>query len=222
MLDCIKSSGTEIQQVRKAYPFLNIHLSDNVDVIYHRDSIYRIMVTAGQNLMDGIITEQEGTTLYIRNENRCNWVRSFKNKYTVDLFAPSLSKVSMYGSGEFKTNDTLYSTDFTCESWNASGSANLLLNVFKCTLANHIGRTDIHASGSTEVSYVYINDTGVLDAGSLITKYCYIRSSTTGRCAVNANFEIGAEIKSVGDIYYYGNPTKVESQISGTGKLIAL
>lgn len=222
MLDCMKSAGLEVKQIRKAAPFLNINLKDNIDVIYHRDSVYRIMVTAGQNLVDGIITELEGNTLYIRNENRCNWVRNFKNKYTVDVFAPALNKVSMYGSGEFRTVDTLIADEFTCESWNASGTAQLLLSTTRCWLINHIGRADIHASGSTYVCFVNINETGVLDASNLVSKHCYIRSSTLGRCMVYSYYEIGAEIKSAGDIYYYGQPVVVSSTISGTGKLVAL
>jgi hypothetical protein len=222
LFDCVKSTGDEVTQVRKAFPFFIIDLKDNVDVIYRQDSVYRIKVTAGVHLIDGIITELNGNTLYIRNENRCNWVRSFSNKFTVEISAPTLGKVSMYGSGTFKTIDTIYSADFTCESWNASGSADLLLRTDECSLINHIGRADMNARGFSGMAFVYFNDTGVLDAGNLETNNCYIRSSTTGKCTVNVRHDLGAELRSVGDIYYYGSPGTITRDITGTGKLIPL
>lgn len=222
MLDCLKSTGDEVTLVRQAAAFSVINMKDNVDVVYRYDSVFRIRVTAGQHLIDGVITELEGNTLYIRNENRCNWVRSFKNKYTVEISAPSVEKVLSYGSGDFRSIDTITSPRFTFESWNGSGSIKLLLRSDESTLINHIGRTDITASGTSRVSFVTINDTGVLDASGLVTDHCYIRSNSTGRCTVNARYEIGAEINSIGDIYYYGRPSTINRTITGQGQLIAV
>src|SRR5689334_18323193 len=84
LFDCFKSAGKSVTENRAATPFTNINLTNNVDLIINPDTTFYIKVTAGDNLIDGIITELQGTTLYIRNENRCNWMRSFKNTYTVE------------------------------------------------------------------------------------------------------------------------------------------
>ena len=80
MLDCFKSAGSTITENRTATPFINIELKDNVDLIINPNSTPYIKVTAGENLIDGIITELSGNTLYVRNENKCSWMRSFKNR----------------------------------------------------------------------------------------------------------------------------------------------
>lgn len=220
LLDCMTSTGKVITEHRKPGSFTKLNMMDNVDVIYHYDTICKITVTAGQNLMDGIITELAGNTLYIRNENKCNWMRSFKNTYTVDVYTPEIMNVQMFGSGDFTTVDTLHTSDFFLESWNASGSALVLLNCDQSHLINNIGRMDITASGKAGVSFIYINDTGVLNAQEFKSDYCYIRSSTTGKCSVSANIALGVEIRSVGNIYYFGSPQQIDRDITGSGKLI--
>ena len=221
LLDCMTSTGKVITEHRKPGSFTKLNVKDNVDVIYHYDTICKLTVTAGQNLIDGIITELEGNTVYIRNENKCNWVRSFKNTYTIDVYAPEIENVQMFGSGDFTTADTLRTADFFLESWNASGSAMVFLYCDQSHLINNIGRMDITAKGKTRVSFIYINDTGVLNAQELKSDYCYIRSSTTGKCSVAANIALGVEIRSVGNVYYFGNPQQIDQDITGSGNLIS-
>ncbi len=220
LLDCLRSTGQDVTEFRKKDYFDKINLKDNIDVVFHRDTLFRIEVMAGQNLIDGIITEQSGSTIYIRNENRCNWMRSFKNKYTVHIYSPTISKVDAYGAGDFICADTIVCPEFSFDSWNASGTANLLFHCDKIHLNNNIGRMTFNAIGFSAVSFYYINDTGVLDAHELQSDLVYIRSVTTGFCKVNVQKELGVEIRYTGNIYYYGNPYKIDQQITGAGQLV--
>jgi hypothetical protein len=36
------------------------------------------------------------------------------------------------------------------------------------------------------------------------------------------NNELGVEIDNIGNVYYKGNPTKIDAKISGGGKLIKM
>jgi hypothetical protein len=218
--DCLKSTGNEVTIYREARPFTNLDLKDNVDVILHTDTSFFIRVTAGEHLIDGIITELSGNTLYIRNENRCNWMRSFKNKYTVEIGMNQPEKIASYGSGSIVCKDTIRTSDFSYDSWNASGNINLLVNVTNLHLANNTGRIDLRVAGRAEVSFEYINDTGVFDGSELITNYTYIGNSSTGDCHVHVEREFSAGITHTGNIYYSGNPYRVDKLGNGSGKLI--
>jgi hypothetical protein len=220
VFDCFTSTGKTITQYRNPGTFTRIELKNSIDLVLYPDTIPFIHVTAGEHLVDGIITELEGNTLYIRNENRCNWVRSFENTYTVKIGMRDLVDIEYFGSGEIRCLDTIRSKEFTFNSWNGSGSIYLLMNCEKSHINNNAGRVDIHASGIVGVSYIYIHDTGLIDAGGLETGFTFIRNSSTGDCSVFVTKEIEAEIKYYGNIYYRGNPYRVLKTGSGEGKLI--
>lgn len=221
LLDCTKSTGKEVTEYRSASAFKNIHLSDNVDLIIYPDTTPFIRVTAGQNLIDGIITELDGNTLYIRNENRCNWVRSFKNKYTVETGMLQPELISHYGSGSIQCKDTIRFDGFTFDNWDGSGSINLLLNCSSTNLNIHVGSCDLSASGISGVSYLYANGTGVADLSQLETGYSYLKNSSTGDVRVRVTKELGATISHTGNVYYTGNPYRIDKNITGSGQLIA-
>lgn len=220
MLDCFKSAGSTITENRTATPFINIELKDNVDLIINPNTTPYIKVTAGENLIDGIKTELSGNTLYIRNENKCNWMRSFKNTYTVEVGVDKPAKIFYEGSGDINCKDTIRTDEFIFDSFNGSGSINFLFNCKKTHLKNHIGRCDINAKGISGENIIYVNDTGVMDVSNLETSYTYIRSSTTGDCRIRVNNELGYEILYTGNIYFTGNATIVSELVEGTGKLI--
>ncbi|TAH44356.1 MAG: DUF2807 domain-containing protein [Bacteroidetes bacterium] len=222
MLDCFRSTGKTITQYRYAGSFTKIELKNSINLQLYSDTTSFIQVTAGEHLVDGIITELEGNTLYIRNENRCNWVRTFENEYTVKIGMPNIEHISYFGSGEIRCMDTLRTKEFTFDSWNGSGSIYFLFNCEKTHLNNNAGRTDIHVKGKSGVSFVYIHDTSSLDASEMESGYTYIRNSSTGDCKIFVTKELGAEIKYSGNIYYRGNPYQISLDRSGDGELIKI
>jgi hypothetical protein len=220
LFDCFTSTGKTIVQHREAGVFSNIDLKNSIDLIIYPDTTPFIQVEAGEHLIDGIITELDGNTLYIRNENKCNWVRSFENKYIVRIGMRDPEHISYYGSGEIRCMDTIRTREFTFDSWNGSGSIYLLFHCEKTHINNSAGRTDIHARGISGVSYVYIHDTAMLDASELESGYTFIRNSSTGDCHVYVSKEIEAEIIYSGSIYYSGSPYRVVKSGEGSGKLV--
>ncbi len=220
MLDCFKSAGKTTSQSRPVTAFSKIDLKNNVDLVIVPNSPFYVKVTAGENLVDGIITELSGNTLYIRNENRCNWMRSFSNTYTVEIGMDFPEKIDYYGSGNISCKDTIRTNEFYFDCWNGSGTINLLFNSDKTHINNNVGRADFHLEGYSGVNYIYLNDVATLDAEKLKTFYTYIRNRSTGDCRINVKEELGAEIEYVGNIYYTGKPNSINQSISGEGKLI--
>lgn len=221
LLDCFTSTGSTITQYRNPGIFSKIDLKHSIDLEIYPDTTPFIHVTAGEHLADGIITELSGNTLYIRNENKCNWVRSFDNQYTVKIGMKDPVHISYSGSGNIRCMDTIRTKEFTFDSWNGSGSIHFLFNCEKTHINNNAGRVDIHAAGFSGVSYVYMHDTGTLHAASLETGFTFIRNSSTGDCDIQVSKELEAEIKYYGSIYYTGNPYRVVKTGNGEGRLIS-
>ena len=220
LLDCFKSAGKSITESRPVTAFTKIDLKNNVDLVIVPNSPFYIKVTAGENLIEGIITELSGNTLYIRNENRCNWMRSFSNTFTVEIGMDFPEKIDYYGSGDITCKDTIRTSEFFIDCWNGSGTINLLFNSAKTHINNNVGRADFHIQGYSGVNYIYLNDVATLNAENLITFYTYIKNKSTGDCRINVKEELGAEIEYVGNIYYTGKPHSITQSILGEGKLI--
>lgn len=219
LFDCLKSTGDEITERRNGSAFTKIVMHDDVDLLLYSDTTQFITVYAGSHLIEGIITEIENNILYIRNENKCNWTRSFNNKYTVTIGMRDPEKIEVYGSGNITCLDTIRTPEFTFDSWNSSGSFNLLFNNPKIHINNNIGRADFHASGFSDVAFAYVNDVATLDFSNLNTNLFYLTSSTTGDCKIKVDKELEVYLKYTGDVYYTGNVYKVTPTITGSGKL---
>ncbi len=222
MFDCFKSTGETVTESRDVSAFSDIELDDNVDLIIHPNSAPYIKVTAGENLIDGIITELSGNKLYIRNENRCNWVRSFKNKFQVEIGIDQPQHIVYYGSGDITCIDSIKTPEFYFDCTNGSGSINFLLNNKKSEIRNHTGRIDIHLKGNSESAILFVNDVATLDATELSLETAHVRNSSTGDMKVNVISELSVEILYNGNIYYSGNPVITSTNITGTGKLIQI
>jgi len=220
MLDCFKSAGKVETESRDATAFVNINLQNNVDLVIVPNSTPYIKVTAGENLIDGIITELSGNTLYIRNENRCNWVRSFNNTFTVEVGMNLPEKIDYYGSGNVSCKDSIRTDEFTFECWNGSGTIELLFYSTKVHVNNNIGRADFKLKGSCAVSYIYMNDVATINAEDLQSSYTFITNRSTGDARINVNKELSAEIDYIGNIYYTGKPYSISKTITNEGQLI--
>lgn len=219
MGDCFKSTGKIVTEQRVIAAFNAIDLYDNIDLNYHYSTKYKLEVTAGENLQEQIKTKIEDGVLIIENDNKCNWVRSYKKKITVNLYAPTFTDFTFYGSGEIVFRDTLKNNTFKLNLWNASGNLYLKLKCDYIELKSHTGPGFIQATGDCRGLVTYLNGIGVLDAANLISQDALVINRKTGRMIVNCQQKMQAEIEGRGNIEYYGNPI-IELKDSGSGELI--
>ena len=220
MCDCLKSTGSNTTDYRNISGFTKIDLHNNVDLIITPGKTFDCKVTAGRHLVDMITTEVSGQTLVIKNKNKCNWVRSFKNKFTVEVSMPVLEALYYDGSGTVTSTDTIRTGYFTMNGWNCSGSVRLLLNCQAAWLALNSGTSDLTATGYSGTSYIYSGSTGPLHCHNLSSDFTYITNNSTNDCYVSVQKEMNADLPLTGNIYYSGKPYHIQKQLTGTGKLI--
>jgi hypothetical protein len=218
--DCFTNSGQQVTESRPAGIIEKIELWDNVNLVLIPGSSPQIIVEAGENIMDAVTTEITNGTLVIRNTMQCNWVRNFNKELTVFVTAPQLSEIRYEGSGDISTRSQLNLDSLQLSIWGGAGSFNLDLNVTRLNLAQHYGTVDLHVSGRAYITTIFSNSFGPFYCDSLVSNIIYIRNSGTNNCYVHPLHVLEAEITSVGDIYYSGNPYDVKSVITGSGKLV--
>ena len=219
--DCITSAGSMRSEERIVGDFHTVDLDDRVDLVIEERTFGSVSVEAGSNLMGQIATEVSDGTLKIRNEMRCNWVRSFKPRVTVHVPVDEVAKLVLRGTGNVSCTDTIIRDGFELEQWSALGSARLWLKVGNCSVALHTGAGDVTVSGTcSNQANLFSGIQGSIDASGLRARYVNVNNSGIAdiRCWVDVALDV--QLRDVGDVYYRGEPGSVQSDVTGSGSLI--
>jgi Putative auto-transporter adhesin, head GIN domain len=216
---CGKSTG-EIQTfTRDLAAFEKMNVYDKIQLELKPSSVNRATITCGKNLVDFIITENQGNELTIRNENKCDFLRSYKKEIKIVLEFTSLSKINFVGAGNVTCTDTIKQSYFEVIGEGCSGDFNLLVNTDSIRFTLATGNSNVNLSGKTNLAYFYSGGTSIIDASKMAAKVCLANNSGTGDFKLNAIDYLYAQIEEFGNIYYSGNPS-VDKKGSGRGQLI--
>jgi len=218
--DCYTNTGPQVTQSRTAGSFSSIELYDNVNLVLVPGTNPELKVEAGKNIIEAITTVIENDTLKIHNTMSCNWVRNFNKEITVYATAPELREIRYEGSGDICNQGRLTCDSLQISVWGGAGSFELDLEVTKLNLALHYGTVDFHVKGKSLITTIFANSYGPFYCNDLISNIVYIRNSGTNNCFIHAVHILEAEITSVGDINYTGNPYDVKATITGSGRLV--
>jgi len=220
--DCFQSTGSIRTEERFLAEIKSIELDDRINLFltFSEDDEYQIRVKAGKNLLDGITTSVEQGNLLIKNENKCNWVRSFDKEMDVFITLPDLDLLTYRGSGEIKFMNELKTDSFLLESWNASGNLSFQIDASYLGLKLNTGPANVNCSGKASQLVAFSNGLGRLDAKGVAAERVLAINENIGSIAVSADTFLQAEIKGSGDIEYYGSP-QIQLEQIGSGQLIS-
>lgn len=219
--DCVTSTGPPREEERAVGPFHRVVLEDRVDLVLEDRMAGTVNVVAGGNLLDQVVTEVEGGTLTVRNENRCNWVRSFKPRITVRVPMDAVVELELRGTGNVSAVDTVRQPVFRIEQRNAQGTVELGLAVDTCYVGLHTGAGDVRLSGTCGVAYLYSGFMGPIDAGALAAQEVNVNNSGVADIICRAQQRLNAQLFDVGDVRYYGDPV-LQATVSGSGQVVRL
>lgn len=220
-LDCFKATGDDITENRNSGEFNKIILRDNVNLIITQDTINKITVTAGDKIIDKVITRISDGALNIENNNTCNWVRSFDREIIVNVTVKELTQIEYRGSGDINSSNIIKSDSLVLNVWEGAGKVDLEIDVHRNYIYFHIGTADIFYKGNTHLSYITAASFGPVDAIELNNVFTYISNEGSNNCYVNTNLHLGATITSIGNIYYKGDP-EISLNDTGEGALIKM
>lgn len=219
--DCFSQPGKTIIEEREVSYFDDLEMYDNINVILVEGDDFTINVEGGENLIDAVKTEITDSTLVIRNTLICNWVRSYSTELTVIITAPALATIRYESSGDLITRGKLNVESLAINVWGGAGTINMDVSSRWLGLALHYGTTDIHVKGTSSNTSIYANSFGPFYCSELISNNVYIKNFGTNDCHVFAHDILEAEISSVGNIFYKGNPRLVSCYDHGNGNLIS-
>lgn len=161
--------------------------------------------------------DYSGDKLVIKNRDKWNWKSSGKSEITIYITMKEINRLSVSGSGDLIGKNKIKTDDLTLS---VSGSGDIKLDVDSEEMDLRIsGSGGISLNGSSSEMDARISGSGKVKAEDMEVKVFKASISGSGTCYITALEEINANISGSGTVYYSGNPDKVISNSSGSGKV---
>ena len=196
--DRITGSGNVKTEDRQLTGFTKVSTQGSTNVFITQGTSFKVSVKAYENLVPYLETEVVNGTLEVHYKDNTN-VKNDNAEVYVTM--PSLAGTFISGSAGIAVEGIFSGTQLNAS---ISGSGNI-------DFANGAyDNVDYQSSGS-----------GNLGAFGLTAKHAAIAISGSGNASITATESLDVHISGSGTVYYKGNPEEVNSEISGSGKLIS-
>lgn len=219
--------GPSITKNFQTKPFKKIVVKGPHTVRFTQSDTFSIKVTAPEETMNYLLIESDGQTLHISNNRKDSdngVIRIFNyvdDSSIIEIQAPSLSAIGMFGSGEFITTDSLSAETFEV-TVSGSGEINLQKVSSKKADITVTGSGDVTMGElTTETANITVTGSGdIALKGKNINK---TKMDVTGSGDISITFdncnEATAGVTGSGDITLKGTLRNLKKSISGSGEV---
>ncbi len=222
---CFKSTG-ELKSIDYTFEsFDTISLYDDIKYTLVPDTIFKVEVEGGENLIQHVNVIYENNALKVLNENKCNFLRSFKEKVEVKIHVQDLNYIHFEGSEYLISSDTLHASELRFFIRDGAGDVDLTVkNGYTSGVVSH-GWGNFTLRGETIFAYLNCNTNSSCDTRLLkVTNELRVNSNTQGDMYVDVSetniFE--GVINQKGNIFYEGTPLNTFFTINNEGDIIDL
>jgi hypothetical protein len=222
---CFKGKGEESS--------LEVAFDNNIDSLILYDDIFytlvqgkesKVTLSGGENLLEHIEIVSDNGTLTIRNKNKCNFLRSFKNKIHALIYVDSIGSIHYEGTSELRSQDTLFSNELRLSITDGAGDVELTLkNAYTSAIITHgFGNFTLH--GETSSAFLNCSTNSYCDTRSFkVNQSLIVNSNTVANMLINVNSSyLEAVIHQNGDVKYIGTPLSKVVKRLGKGRLVDL
>ncbi|MEJ2584542.1 MAG: DUF2807 domain-containing protein [Robiginitalea sp.] len=213
----IRGNGNMVTEERNVGSYDEVSVSGWFDVELTSGEEGRLTLYGEENLLEYLETEVKNGRLQIKTRPGYNLQSSSWKSGGIRITVPveDLRAVTMSGSGDIKGKTKLVSDYFEVTM---SGSGDMALEIeadqTEVTLS---GSGDIDLEGSSVKLEVRVSGSGDVNAYGLSAREVDAVVSGSADIKVTATEYIKARVSGSGDIYYRGNPEKIDTRASGSG-----
>ncbi len=220
---CLKKSGDNTKRIVNPGDFSRVYLKEHLSYVMIQDTANYVVVDGGENLVGFVNCAIDGDELVVSNENKCKFLRYKTGKITVEIHFINLTSL-VYQGTELLTNRNNWNfNQISIELKDTGGTMDLTnFNGNSLKLLNSHGWGDITLSGSANFlradmlgnGYFDSRNFNVQDSISVISNSSTISKLNSNSCLLKA------QLKSSGDIWYYGYPLQIWKEELGEGELV--
>lgn len=177
----------------------------------------KVEIECDDDQFDEIEFDYSNGRLKIKNEDNWSWGSSRKSDVDIYITMKDINKLSVSGSGDMIGKNKINSDDL---SLSVSGSGDIELDVVSNEVDLRIsGSGSVRLNGTSNEMDAKISGSGKVKAEDMEVKVFKASISGSGTCYITASEEVNANISGSGTVYYSGNPDRVISNSSGSGKV---
>lgn len=210
----IHGNGNVITQERPASTFTSVAVSSGIDVYLIPGNTEKIEVEADENIQNLIITEVKDGVLNIYSEKHINNAK----KMNVYLTFKQLTEIRANGGSDVYTKNPL---NLNSLSVMMNGGSDINLDgAFKTLTIDLNGGSDAVLTGSGGKVTFNANGGSDLKASGFPVDECSIVAVGGSDAWVNVKNTLNVQAVGGSDVYYSGDPKKVQSEVRGGSDLI--
>ncbi len=178
----------------------------------------KVEIECSDRDFDEIEFRERGDALIIENRDRnWGWRGMRGSDITVYVTMRDISKIAVSGSGDLEGENVFKTGDLRLS---VSGSGNLSVEAQGDDMDLRVsGSGNLEVAGEADFVDASISGSGKIRGEDLVARTLDASISGSGSIYISAEEEIAARISGSGNIYYRGNPDKVRSSSSGSGKV---
>lgn len=219
---CFKSTGDPTTLEIPVENFDRLMLHPHVAYELIQDSLNKVVIRGGKNLVKHIECKVSDNLLEITNTNKCAFLRNAKKELVVEIHCTSVSNIHYEGTEYLKSIGTIRSDYFTLLIRDGAGPVDLTMQsiVIDADISHGWGDYTLH--GTTQIARIGARSNGYCNVFDLnVTDSLYVASDTPGTIKVQANgIPLAGFIKSTGSVWYKGIPSSTTVICTGSGELI--
>lgn len=217
----VKGNGDIKKESREISNFTSLisQGSMNVEISYGNSN--SLTIEGDENLLPYIETNVENGRLYIKSKKNIN-LKS-KSPIIVHVSMTKIGSLQVSGSGNIYGNGSFSNDAKTDISVSGSGNLKLNFDTFKDLDLSVSGSGNIELKGNTTNNITaHVSGSGNIDCSNIKTNDADIKISGSGNVKVYAQNSIDAKINGSGNVFYKGDAQKINSKVSGSGKIIKM
>jgi hypothetical protein len=219
---CWKTAGKEIEMTLPVAPFSKLFLHEHIEFVLVQDSIEKVVLTGGENLLNRISVTVSDGLLDIKNENKCAFFRSYDKKVKAEIHFKGIENIHYEGSESLTNKGKLNFSWLTLLVRDGAGPVNLNFDAYVVIATVSHGWGDFTFSGSVNYANLNVWSNGFCNTYGLKVKDSIsVVSTTQGPVHINADqAKLKAETNGSGNIYYRGTPSSIAFHKYALGDLI--
>jgi hypothetical protein len=218
---CLKFVGDKSTKTISLGKTDSLYLYDNVEYVLVPDTVNFVELEGGENLLNHIECSSYNDKLEIRNNNTCNFLRSYKKKVKAFIHIKEIRFIHFEGTEYLKNQDTLKSGELRLVIRDGAGPVELTIqNGYMSAGITH-GWGDFTLHGKTNFAFLNCNTNSFCNTSNLkVGGGLLVLSNTGGNMMVNAEgSDFHPTIKRDGNILYTGIPNSITVENSGNGEV---
>ncbi len=214
--DCIQSAGTTIEQQVSVEAFDRILVERNVNMVLRQDSIAKVVIRTGENLLPDIKVQVVDGQLQLINENDCNFFRDY-NLTTIYVTSPDITEIRCSTQGEIRSEGIItldklrvYSENFRNNEYLTSGEIYLNVDTQDFQLVFN-GVSNMHIQGkSKQLNITMAAGNGRFEGRDFAVENATIYHRSSNDVIVNVAGNLKADLYGTGNLIAVKRPATEE------------